>query len=304
MHEEMEKSIISTIAFFDLFNKPLGVDEIWQYLNIKCEKNEVENALNKCDKYLSKKNGLYFLKNREVIVDDLNKQIKLSKEKLEIVQRAVKKLRYINGVRMVALCNNIFYKKESDVDVFIVTSAGRIWLTRFLVTLVVHLMGIRRYGFKIADRICLSFYVSEDNLNLKNIGLDYDPYFYYWLALLLPVYDNNTYDNFWQANHWIEKFLPNLKKKDVMSSIKIEDNIIITGIKKINNIWFYSFLGKYLEKILKKIQKNKMNKNINSVSGENDTRVIISDVMLKFHEQDRREEYRDKFVKKIRQILE
>jgi hypothetical protein len=51
------------------------------------------------------------------------------------------------------------------------------------------------------------------------------------------------------------------------------------------------------------MQLAKMKMNLHSLQNEADTRVVISDEMLKFHENDRREEYRDKWLEKCNKIF-
>jgi len=58
-----------------------------------------------------------------------------------------------------------------------------------------------------------------------------------------------------------------------------------------------------VELFLKKVQIEKMSKNNKSLAKENDTRVIISDNMLKFHENDRRDFYQNKFKQQLEEIL-
>ena len=55
--------------------------------------------------------------------------------------------------------------------------------------------------------------------------------------------------------------------------------------KNIQGVLFYGRVGDWLEKIAKKMQLKKMAKNTESLAKENDSRVIISDTMLKFHEK-------------------
>ena len=277
-NNKLKKAIIDVIAFFDLFNCPLTVFEIWKYLNLKQETiYSISKILdsNELNNIISQKNGFYFLVGKEKIVKLRINEYNLSCEKFKIGLKAAQKLRYINGVKMVAICNNIFYKKESDIDFFIITSPNRIWLTRLLVTLIIHFYGLRRYDKKIADKICLSFYISENKMNLKDITLKSDPYFYIWLANLYPLYISSQssaerlrrerfdcYKIFLMENSWIKKYLPNIFNKKTSYLRSVSDNIFSIMLKKINNLWFSGMMGNFLEKKVKKAQLKKMVKNI------------------------------------------
>ena len=56
-------------------------------------------------------------------------------------------------VKMVAVCNSLAYDnatEQSDIDLFIVIEKGRMWIARFLITLILQFHGVRRHGNKIA----------------------------------------------------------------------------------------------------------------------------------------------------------
>ena len=57
-------------------------------------------------------------------------------------------------------------------------------------------------------------------------------------------------------------------------------------------------LGNTLEKWSKKIQQAKMKRNPQNVHAHNNTHVVISDAMLKFHENDRRAYYKEEWKKR------
>lgn len=155
-------------------------------------------------------------------------------------QHYAQKVSWIPGLRMIALCNSIAMKnadEHSDIDLFVVTENGRLWVVRFFVTLAFQLMGVRRYGKKTTGRFCLSFYattegmdlsaialketlksksknlnkeqaISSSDLDLRSQNLEFppvDPYLAYWCQTLLPIYDRgNTYRNFIDKNiAWI-----------------------------------------------------------------------------------------------------
>lgn len=255
---------------------------------------------------LGEKFGFYFLLGREANVEVRRNRYNIAEPKFKIVLKAVKWWRWLGDLKMVAVCNNLAYgnaEKDSDLDVFIIVSAGRLWLTRLLITMITQLLGRRRHHQKVANRICLSFYIAADQLNLEKIAFKpVDPYFYYWLATLSPVYDNGVFEKFWQSNGWLKQFLPNIQPKQLTFRHRVFDNKFIKIDKNFDRVLLGGKVGEWLEKIAKIIQLKKMAKNVNSVAKQNDSRVIISDTILKFHEQDRRLEYQDQWLKKCNLI--
>lgn len=282
--KEIELAVAETIAFLDIFDYPPAALEIWRFLGVKAELGEVVNAILP----LNYKNGFYFLPGRAELVAKRSEFFHLAEKKYRIARRAANILKFVPGIKMVAVCNNFYYKLDSDIDFFIVVQSGRMWLTRALATLVLHFTRLRRHGNKIANRICLSFYVTDDNLNLENIALKpVDPYFNCWLAFLEPLYGLGVYQEFWLANAWIKKYLPNVFATMTNQARVVNDSWFSILWKMFESFWFNSFLGGWLELLAKKIQFSRMSKNSSGPG------VIINDKVLKFHENDRREFFRE-----------
>ncbi len=302
-NNSIKVAIVEAIAFFDMFDKALTPFEIWQYLKIKCNFSDVFFHLSeiKNKEKIFEKNGYYFLKGREIIVDNVTSQYNLANQKFKIAKRAAKKISFLSGVEMIAVCNNFHYKKESDIDFFIIVSPKRIWLTRALVTIILHFFRLRRHGNKIIDRICLSFYTTKDNLNLEKLALEsIDPYFYHWFLDLIPVYGEGVYKQFFKENNWLKNIFPNSFYKKMCDRKKIKNNFLGIFWKISGRIILDSFIGDFLEKICKNLQLKKMSYNLNSLANKDDSRVIINDNILKFHESDRREEFKNRFLEKIK----
>lgn len=302
--EQIKRAIVEAIVFFDIFGASLTAWELWQSIGEKVSFTEFLDVLeNNIPESVAHRDNLYFLKGKDNIVEKRREQFDLSERKSRIARRAARILRFVNGVKMVAICNNFYYKLESDIDLFIVIKPGRIWFSRFLITILIHLFGLRRHGKRIADRICLSFYATDNNLDLGNIALpEADPYMNFWIKYLRPIYNDGVYEKFFQENSWVKDRLPNVLKQNPVSRELVLDNIFSKAFKGLNGLWFDSFIGNVLEKLSKKVQLNKMSYNKVSVSKENDTRVIISDDILKFHENDRRQEIKDNLHKKLREL--
>lgn len=229
----MKCPIIRTVIYFDLFDWPLRAEEIWKWLfKPECSPrvNEIFYTLqnNKFLKtVLDEKDGFYFLKGRENLVETRLIRYRFAEKKYKRALYFAKIARFLPCVKMVAICNDVGYSnapQKSDIDLFIITSRKKIWTTRFFVTGFLKLFGMRPGETK-NNAICPSFFVDEDNMDLEKLALKNkkdeidDPHFIFWLNQMTPILDkNNTYKKFRQANQWVKKFLPNIY--DYESSIR------------------------------------------------------------------------------------
>ncbi len=286
-----QEYFIKTLAFLDIFDYPPTALEIWRFLGVKAEfKDVVDDSKKESAIWLINKNGFYFLPGREAVVDKRAEFSRLAESKRKVAQRAAKILRFVPGVRMVAVCNNFYYTDESDVDLFIVTEQGKMWTVRFWSTILLDFFHLRAKGKKTADRVCLSFYASDDSLNLESIALpDGDPYLYYWLAFLDPVFDDGVSYIFWSNNEWIKKYMPNFWPTKTNKEKLVQDSKLSVFFRRLGVLVF----GGWLEVLAKKVQFPKVSKRFSGPG------VVINDSMLKFHENDRRVEFRERLKEKI-----
>lgn len=300
MEKDQQKSILTTVIFFDLFDYPLTELEIWKFLYAPQPKEKI--SLSDIKKQLPKiaairaKDGFYFLKGREEIINIKHSRYSESFNKFKKAMRAAKIFSLLPFIQLIAIGNFIpsnNTKKEGDIDFFIITKKNRVWLTRFILATLSQILGWRPTKKNKKDKICLTFFISEDSLNLQKISLLDDVYLHYWLATLYPLYNmEGVYEKFVAENGWIGKFLPN------WTEISPSQKRKITKRRKCFLASFFDFT--FLEKLSKKTQLKIMPENL-KVMANKDSRVVLNDSMLKFHDQDRRKEYRDRFYKKIKE---
>ncbi len=309
---KLQEAIIRTVAFFDLFEFPLTKFEIWKYLwspdGAPVGLFEIETMIGELisSRKIEEKFGFCFLPGRDSTVAVRQTSYNLAQKKIKIAVRAAHWLKYFVGVKMVAVVNSVVLgsvKKSSDIDLFIVTARNRIWLSRLVVTALVEMLGLRRHGDKITDRLCLSFYADEDRLEMENLLLPVDPYFCYWLATLTPIYDDGRYGPLLEKNRWLGRYLPNYFAGAVGDRYRVLDSWPARLTKFLDGLWFNSIIGRWCERGAKKMQLKKMSLNRESLAGRNDSRVVISDRILKFHESDRRQEFLDRWQEKCGQLL-
>jgi hypothetical protein len=199
---------------------------------------------------------------------------RIAQLKYKRVVKIAKVLRYLPGIKMIAVCNSLSYNKalpNSDIDLFIITAKGRIWTSRFFSLLMLTLLRLRPPG---KDKICLSFFIAENNLDLEPYKICVqDNYLAFWIKQLKPLYiEDNLYKKFVQENNGVY-YIPNYKRRIKKAIIKPLINVLVTSLD---------------EKIYKYIQLRIMPPAIKKMACAWDTRVIISDKILKFHVNDRR----------------
>jgi len=346
----LEKSIFSAVAYCDIFDYPLTAGEIWKWLfrdeiwgsslfNVQKELEESENFKS----LLGSRRGFYFLKGREATIELRQIRYSLAERKFKKALRVVRFLRFAPGIRMTAVCNSLAWSnasEESDIDFFIVTASNKIWTARFWTAGLLTLFGLRPTKNKTRDKICLSFFVDEDNLNLEKIAIDQpDIYLIHWITQLAPIYDRGgVYEKFLKANKWIKKYLPNsfgnevgerrkvpsagLPQKhasqDTLPYIESESPRALPRADRINSIensFDQSALRKVFsadtssaqrrktaERFFRWVQLKVMPDKLKEMANK-DTRIIVSDGVLKFHDGDRRKEYKRRWEDKMVKLL-
>jgi len=304
--KSIAEAIVETIAFFDLFSYPLTGFEVWKYLSMKCELGEVLEILGgrmrggSTPKLgvepllgIEEKNGFYFLAGREEIIRERMARYNYTDRKFKRAVLLARIFKSIPWIKMIAVGNIIGthnLKKESDIDLFIITEENRVWLTRFFCILITKILGLRPKPENMQDKICLSFFISEEAMNLEKLMLPdgSDIYFIYWLAGLVPVYDKDgIYNKFIGANGWIKNYLPNWGAGEV-NYRRDAGRSFSRFYRDVVDMFFGG-----LERRIKEIQLEIMPRQIKDIMNI-DSRVVASDKIIKLHVNDRREEYRSK----------
>ena len=300
-------NILKTLAYFDIFNTPLTREELshWLWEEKVNDYTDFARRLNNLEKEkkIAKKYGFYFFPGREEIINTSQRAVSIVEEKMQIAVRAGKKIRWIPFVEAIFVCNTVAgggVKKESDIDVFIIIKNGRLWLSRLLTTIALSIFSLRRNKKRIANKICLSFYATNDGLDFSKIKIaDPDIYLIYWLENLIPVYDpNNALKKIKYKNQWAKKYLPNADSNyQTLYRWTVTDSKLSKAVRSFfEKIWQEGY-GDLLENQAKKIQQTKIKLNFSNPNKENKLGVIINDHMLKFHENDRREQFQNEWLK-------
>ena len=209
----IEKDVHNTLAYFAYNQYPLTAFEVykWQYCPERVYSyQEIDKVLKGSDWLLNRVGhfeGMYGLGNNLEVEQQVAARKRRFLDAVKKQKKACKVVQYISrlpSVRGVAICNSLAYhftREKSDIDLFVITKSGRVWTARMWA--VAPLMLLRqRPGETRKDPVDISFFISEDALNLSELMIDKsDPYLAFWIKTLTPVYgDEGLWDRFFKEN--------------------------------------------------------------------------------------------------------
>jgi hypothetical protein len=264
MSGNLSQKILTTIVYYDILDYPLSSFEVWKYLirngneeeNLEYKKEtmlaDVTKELDGSElrKYIEEHLGFYFLKGRSNLVNNRIEKNKISEKKLKIIRKVVWFLRMMPFVRMVGVTGRVAMKNagaKSDLDLLVVLKQGKIFTGRTLVTLLVHLLGKRRYGNKITNRICLNYFITDNSLEVSTKDIFSSSEY----TFIFPMFGFETFKKFQLANGWIADFKDNYRI-DKLPNLKLLKDSFFS--KNIRNIGEKIFSFGLIEKTLKNWQ--------------------------------------------------
>jgi hypothetical protein len=293
-----EFAILKTIAYFDLFDFPLTAEEVFEYLwqaheaSLEMVKSELENLVK--NGKLETSESYYFLPGRRDLVIKRNRSAAEGEKKLRRARFAVKLISGIPFLKAIFVCNSVAAEtsnENSDIDFFIIGRTGRLWFVRFFSNLILKIFGLRTGAKHSANRVCLSFFVDDKHLDLSGLrAVNDDVYLVYWLRQLYPLYDpENYFEKIQRENVWTRTYIASQKTLPV-ATFKPD------RFKTMCEALLANAFGDWYERLFKKIQYPKLRVELKKMAESGDKKVVISDIVLKFHETDARLEIRSKWL--------
>jgi len=284
-------SVQTYLRFYEIMNYPIpkNAELFFQYTdNPRSKVNTILKDINQ-----KQQDNSFSRDEKSEYMDEYLKEVKRLKSTFQSVP----------FVEQIFLCNSISFNaldNNSDIDLFIVAKPWRIRTVKFRSMLLFTLKWAKRFWKKSRKKICLSFFITSDQENLYPISLSsLDIYLTYRIAHLVLIYqpDEEVNNSFFESNKWVKWILPNYQEKQVIS-LWITPFTWNTKSKNIIETLWNRLIWNIFEWILKHIQKAIIRFKImlNPIWNKD---VIISDTMLKFH-QDIREKISLKYNVKVK----
>jgi len=212
----LKNAILQTIKYSDHFNFPLTLTELHHrlisYQVSKPSLTKVVHALTK-SKLISQQNNYYFLPNKSSLVRRRKLYARLSIPLYSYARSLLLTLTHTSSVRGIFLTGSLAMQNtdgHDDIDLMIITEAGKLWTTRLLLTIYTTLLGLRRTRNtkNIMGKLCLNLYLTTNSLTIP--ATKRSLYTAYELTQVVPLYDpHNLHAQLLLSNLWVKDYLPN-----------------------------------------------------------------------------------------------
>ena len=299
MFSFLRNSILATLVYYDVFGRPLTLLEIYKYLINPARISRITDGIGEIklsdvaeelDRLVSSgvigsKNGFYFLNGREVVYELRMDRDRISARKWKKFMNMFKPLAlapYLRGVfasGSMAINNT---DEKSDFDLLVIARAGRLYTCRFFLWAISSLMGTRRKKYeKIApNKLCFNHYITDEALNIP-----YESIFnaQAYINLKPVMIEPELIDRFYSKNLWLNNYIYNFHPQKEFVGRNVVPSRFLKMSARFIEIFLNSYMGDWIEKILKKYQQNLIAKNPKTY--EAGGRVVFNDNELEFHPQ-------------------
>lgn len=192
---------LKTILYFSIFRHPLKIDEIHSYTNysdLSDTSDELQSLMNQ--KILTKVDEFYvYGSDLDSVVKRLKGNMQAKKALVKAKEKAgfIAKFPFVNAVGVSGSLSKGYYDDESDIDFFVITKPGKLWICRTLLMLYkkIFLFNSRKF-------FCINYYVSSDHLEIE----EKNRFTATEIKTLIPMQGKIAFENFYIKNNWISNF--------------------------------------------------------------------------------------------------
>lgn len=205
---KIQIEIIKTVLYFDVFKYPLTRAELFQNSAINSSEpeftDELENLLQlglikELDGFiLGKDRGKEDIKNRLLGNGGAEKIMPTAYH----YSRKISSFPFVEGVCLSGALSKNYYDEKGDIDFFIITKPGRLWLCRTFLILRYKLLSKHKKKFW-----CVNYFISSDDLKVPDVN-DFTAT---ELSFLIPTVNYGLYKELLEQNAWYKTRFPNKK---------------------------------------------------------------------------------------------
>ncbi len=202
----MYTAILQALLYADIFDYPLTLPEIHRYMvGVSAPVDAVQDALAPTSPlagYVERRGEFFTLTGRAHLAEVRRHRERAAERMWPKAIAYGRRMAGLPFVRMVAVTGALALDnvdEDDDLDYFIVTDPGRLWLCRAMVILLV------RWAARRGDILCPNFFLSSEALVLRQRNL----FTAHEVVQMVPVAGLDVYRLMRASNAWTFRYLPN-----------------------------------------------------------------------------------------------
>lgn len=235
-----ELAVLRALAYYDIFRFPLTTEEVRLNAAVTLSQNETSEILRALTgKGCVESNGVYSglkcsLVNNIVHRERGEQRRAAVKDKVQRYSRRIMRFPFVEAMAISGSYSKGVLSEDGDIDYFIITSPGRLWICRTLLILYkkIFLLNSRKF-------FCVNYFIDTAHLVIPDQNL----FTATEVKYLLPVGDSNVMQQFFEANRWTNQYLPNKEESRAMRTDVPEKSI---GAKMVQSI-FTQKIGDWID---------------------------------------------------------
>jgi hypothetical protein len=204
-----ERAFLQAVVYAGLFEYPLTPAQLRETLiGARAGDEDVVawyRASERLQEAVEYGGGYFFPRGRRDLIVQRARREEVSRRLLDEFSRPLALVARMPFVRMVALSGSLAHlnaEADADLDLFVVTSARRVWTVALATVLLTRLLGWRR-------RLCLNYIVSERAMWVAPADL----FSANQIVHLQPVTGEPVYRRFLETNRFVARFYPNFSPR-------------------------------------------------------------------------------------------
>lgn len=216
------KAAVRTLLYFDIFHYPLRAEEIERFLGLPSEEASdlredlsalvEEGTIGQCDGFFGFGDLTTAIARRRAD----NARAKKRMGKARRMSRFIGRFPFVRGVMLSGSISKGCLAEDGDIDYFVITEPGRLWIARTL------LIAFKKlFLFNSRKDFCVNYFVDLDHLTIEDKNL----FTATEVLTLMPTFNSGACGRFFAANEWASALLPNLPGPTV-AGIPIGDGAI------------------------------------------------------------------------------
>ena len=197
--------VLRTLAYFDVFHHPLTVQELQRFgTGGWVEANQLSEALLELERMgpVRQHRGYWGLGEIEQAVEQrilAENRAQARMPRALRMSRAIARFPFVRAVFISGSLSKGCLAADGDIDYFVITTPGRLWVARTLLILY-------KKFFLLNSRkdFCVNYFIDTEHLTIE----DRNRFTATEVVTLIPTYGNGTTEAFFERNAWAFQMFP------------------------------------------------------------------------------------------------